>query len=588
MDWIFLIKTVFSFVLILCGTWYLRRDEKKRYAFDTFLLVAMLVSFTLIVAAFIMPEHELTSEKVRITALNKKNANAKESTVYLTGIYVAGKKATIRTTTDASWYWLDNWYVWRAPKDANNPGGLSQSIELELPLGKDRSINFFANKRKGFVKVEYEGTVQVLDCYSPKDKTLTVHLKDTPRSILIKEALLRLSFFILLTTLLSLLLIVTADQIRCKKLKLPDRKYAFAPIEKNYAVEFVRFLLCCVVCIHHFRRYDYHVAGTSFRSGYLGVDVFFVVSGFFLMAHFLSAVNKGLNKPGLETFSYLLGRIKRLFPHHAFSWILRLVMLVFFIHKYTISQALGNGIWEFLLLKASGLGNDISINGVSWYISAMLMAGGLIYFLLCIERAKRGHNRFFLNVVVPLVFLIVMSWIWAYKGNLNYWVQSAWILTGGFWRAFAEMSLGCLVYSLVVNRQPIVQERLVAITATLVEMICLFCCFTRMYYMPNQKDFAIPLLAAVWLFSTFSFNSYLTRILNNPLSAWLGKISWPMYLNQFLVIDSFTTWFSGYDYYTMTLIMLIITLCLSAITNPIVDSLSKWALKVPVVFRKKN
>ena len=31
MDWIFLIKTVFSFILILCGTWYLRRDEKERY-----------------------------------------------------------------------------------------------------------------------------------------------------------------------------------------------------------------------------------------------------------------------------------------------------------------------------------------------------------------------------------------------------------------------------------------------------------------------------------------------------------------------------------------------------------------------------
>ena len=32
MDWIFLIKTAFSFILIFCGTWYLRRDEKERPA----------------------------------------------------------------------------------------------------------------------------------------------------------------------------------------------------------------------------------------------------------------------------------------------------------------------------------------------------------------------------------------------------------------------------------------------------------------------------------------------------------------------------------------------------------------------------
>lgn len=45
MNWLFLGKTVVSLILVLCGTWYLRRSETEHYSFDTFILVAVLVFF---------------------------------------------------------------------------------------------------------------------------------------------------------------------------------------------------------------------------------------------------------------------------------------------------------------------------------------------------------------------------------------------------------------------------------------------------------------------------------------------------------------------------------------------------------------
>ncbi len=219
----FLLKTMLSLVMIICGTLYLRRDEKKRFAFFPLLLSAVLIAVLIYPAQMagstVASKMEPTSEVLRITALDQRNEKAKENTIYLTGLFANGKKVQIETATDASWYWQNNWYVWRAPEDSKNPGGLSQSIELLLPAGKDRKITFLGNEFKGLVKIEYADSEQILDCYSPEKKTLQVFLEDSPPEILEKDALLRLCVSMLLTLELSLLLIAAADRVLHSRLR---------------------------------------------------------------------------------------------------------------------------------------------------------------------------------------------------------------------------------------------------------------------------------------------------------------------------------------------------------------------------------
>ncbi len=52
----------------------------------------------------------------------------------------------------------------------------------------------------------------------------------------------------------------------------------------------------------------------------------------------------------------------------------------------------------------------------------------------------------------------------------------------------------------------------------------------------NTKDFQIPVMVFFLLILTFLYESYLDLLLDNRVSAFLGKISFYMYINQLIVI----------------------------------------------------
>ena len=57
---------------------------------------------------------------------------------------------------------------------------------------------------------------------------------------------------------------------------------------KNRAIEFYRFVFAIVICMHHIRGTVTSSGRFSnfFGAGYLAVDLFFMVSGYLLAAHY--------------------------------------------------------------------------------------------------------------------------------------------------------------------------------------------------------------------------------------------------------------------------------------------------------------
>ena len=428
MDWIFLIKTVFSFVLILCGTWYLRRDEKERYAFDTFLLVGILVVSALMAGSFAVSQSGPKNERVRITALNDRNPASKENTIYLTGVYANGKKIAIKKTKGGAWYLKDSWYVWRAPKDDKNPGELSQSIELELPTGKNRSIHFLANDHKGLVKIEYADTVQVLDCYSPEKKTLRVSLKNTLSNILTREAWLKLAVSLLLATLLSLFLIAMADRVRRGKQCLPLADTASLPVtyERDDALALKGIAIQLLLLYHLFLPglYDnYSISIFPFlslpfaqviRYCKICVPLFAFMSGYGL---FLSYRKNTFS----DTKWFILRYIK------TFSGFWLIVVLSWIVCQMIngrtaatyFGKNVGTGVVS-MILDFAGLANLFGINsicGTWWYMSA-----ALVFILLTPLVARREGKNLFLYCVAACVLVRVVA-----GGNMNNFYGGDWI-----------------------------------------------------------------------------------------------------------------------------------------------------------------
>ena len=116
---------------------------------------------------------------------------------------------------------------------------------------------------------------------------------------------------------------------------------------KSYSIEFWRILFTYLVILLHFegmitseRRY--------FVCCYLGVEFFFVLSGFFLMRHCMNDSEKFATR---ATTKYIALRFKQLYPVFLLSCLLVLCRLVVH-HKNlgAIPSIIKTHIWDLSLL----------------------------------------------------------------------------------------------------------------------------------------------------------------------------------------------------------------------------------------------
>ena len=156
------------------------------------------------------------------------------------------------------------------------------------------------------------------------------------------------------------------------------------------------------------------------NRGYLGVDFFFVLSGFIITHVYLASFNT-LNGKVLRVFFW--HRFIRLYPVHV-------AVLLFMIGMVCFSRAAGRPIsaenfnsvdliWQFTLVHAWGVTDVATWNVPSWSISAewfaYLLFPFLAIFLNRISRARIAYllSMFSLAVMAALFFLIgsgIDSW----------------------------------------------------------------------------------------------------------------------------------------------------------------------------------
>lgn len=355
------------------------------------------------------------------------------------------------------------------------------------------------------------------------------------------------------------------------------RKYSRVN-RRNSSADFLKFVLCCIVCIHHFRKYGEE---TAFCAGYLAVDVFFLLSGLFLMNHFLMH-SSDEDSPEQETVRYLVHKLKHLLPAHILAWVLNLLMIVYVLRESSMGTALKNGFWEFLLLKATGLGNWFSVNPVTWYLSALILCSAVIYWILCrLRKAGDTEGKTFTYIIAPFLFLWIMSYLAKRQGNLSYWTQSAPVLTTGFLRGMADMSLGCTATVIIgkmnqKNRDSVLRDMI----ASVFEVFGWTVLFLHMYRAINRLDYIIPVVSAVLLVSMFTRRSVLTRLTDNGLSALLGRYSYPMYLNQLLIIRPLIHYCHGSNFWAVTICMLAGLLVFSILSEALLRYVNRFSDRI--------
>lgn len=265
-------------------------------------------------------------------------------------------------------------------------------------------------------------------------------------------------------------------------------------------------------------------------SGSLGVDLFFVLSGFVLTHNYLSTIRPRL------VGRFLALRLGRIYPVHLLTIVAYLVLVA---AKQSVldpsETSLDNVVRNVLLLNA--FPGASSINSPAWSVSlelAAYIAFPAIVFLLL--RIRRPQTAFALAVGVLLVgttiIAVTFSDHFAYVAYHLSWLRIA-----------IAFPAGCLLnvgWRLLVDTRRGVWWDWVAALAV-GGVACSILATPKIvgdFYLPIP---AIPMLALVVLACAGS-TGFVNRFLSSAPMQWGGRISYSLYMTHFFTLIVFGLW----------------------------------------------
>lgn len=319
---------------------------------------------------------------------------------------------------------------------------------------------------------------------------------------------------------------------------------------KNGKIELLRFVFCMAVLLFHAEKYicgepslknGIHFA--AFPHGSMGVEFFFVLSGFLMAKSIFKKVEKeecSKNGSALSTeyIGYIAHKYMSILPEH---------FVAFFITAFTFIFAEGLGVTSaikyivdsipnLLLIQMSGISIK-SPNHVEWYISCMLIAMAIIY-PIC-----RKYYYQFTRYFAPLASLLILGYMVYTTGRLT--GVSVWtgICYKSMLRAIAEVALGTTAFEVSRYIMGVSFSKAQKLALSFCEGMCFV--FTMIYMVmtfPKQYEVYVLGLVTILIILSFSQVTYGAGLFNNKLCYYLGKLSLPIYLGQLSAVY----WVQGY------------------------------------------
>lgn len=272
-----------------------------------------------------------------------------------------------------------------------------------------------------------------------------------------------------------------------------------------------------------------------FRCGYIGVEFFFLVSGWLLMAEVMKkpAIPSGCGTLGAESLAYVFKKAAAVYPYYFPAFFMSLavraaVLIMEGTPELLSGSRLVNTLWELLMLQMCGVRWSFAVNGVAWYLSAMLLA------MLVIYPAARKFRDNFICLIAPVVSLLLLASLSIRFNSLNLIYDGESIVPPGLIRALAVMSLGAVSYRFSgLIREMASKLKGAPLLLGLVELGCygavLLLCFFRF---GENLDMTLLLLLFVAISVSFSGESVLGQNIHIKSTGAFSKISLMLLLSQ--------------------------------------------------------
>lgn len=269
---------------------------------------------------------------------------------------------------------------------------------------------------------------------------------------------------------------------------------------------------------------------TFFHSGYCGVTIFFVLSGFVLSYNYFDE----LRRPGAGTiWEYLVARFARVYP----LYIAILFLLVMELHASGDSIA---GWWRHALaIQAWDPSAEVAFgfNQVAWSLSVEFFLYACLPFLIPLAALLRKPRAMLLaGAVVVLVLGGLAAWFVATgKGSLPYTDPNSahrWLYRTPLTR-LGDFALGIIAARLfvTVGHLPDIRRLGRYLTPAAAVLIVALMCWPKLFYSAWSWDFAYAPPAAVLMFGlAVAPRTWLARLCSLSGVILLGEASYAFYL----------------------------------------------------------
>jgi peptidoglycan/LPS O-acetylase OafA/YrhL len=310
--------------------------------------------------------------------------------------------------------------------------------------------------------------------------------------------------------------------------------------QKNGKIELLRFLFSIGVLWFHIEKYisgqvalqkGIHIS--FFAYGSMGVEFFFLVSGFLMAASVYYAKDRQKELPlGTATFQFVKNKFVSLLPMRLIVFVLLFAATIACEawNVTTVIKKLVSYIPGFLLVQMSGFGASY-INHIEWFLSAMLIGMFILYPLL------RKNFDVASKIIAPLVSILILGYMFQNFGRLT--GVNAWegLVYRPMLRGIAELSLGVVCFVICQSLKNAKLSGIQRLAFTGFEAACWFAAFAMMMLtLPRKYEFSILLFIAAGTTCSFSNLSYGAKWFDNKLCFYLGKLSLPIYLCQLIPI----------------------------------------------------
>lgn len=341
---------------------------------------------------------------------------------------------------------------------------------------------------------------------------------------------------------------------------MEKRTYAI-DYSRNLNVELLRIFLTLAVCLHHFRMYS---DALPYGGGYVAVDCFFIISGFYLARHVLSN-REGEKESALQ---YAVKRYCRLFPEYFIAFVIS------FLIRLGMNEMLPDDwtgyIKEATMIEFWCLNISERINPPDWYCGYLLLASIVIFIYM--KWICKYNISIYLTGIIAIVLYALLA---AHNSHINLYPQYRVGLSIAIFRSLAGLLLGCFVY-LLDNKLCSVRnfERNKALYILMLPLG-----IGLAYILLWENSLPYIDYVAIFFFALLFFMAINIRIKNHniyirSIVEYLGRMSFTVYLNHYIVAYVFDkySWFRLLDWKLVSMLFVIVVFIFSGAVFQVINA----------------